>query len=153
MKCRSTGGADGVVRGHVLRLCAGCQNVECARREDWISINARLLKIPTFGPRLGAVALRHDRCLDCCGVIRIELWCCNAQLWWNTVINRERSLGDEKVVVESNSLSADNLTTPWIFFILLHTLRGSCNNFLKSSVKKNFFFPLPGLFCLLIFGA
>jgi hypothetical protein len=81
-------------RGCSARACSEvmCRLSDCGMcpaREDWMSFNVRLLKIPTFGPRLGEMAPRHDPCLDCCGVFRIELWCCNAQLWWHTVINRE----------------------------------------------------------------
>ena len=32
--------------------------------------------------------------------------------------------GDEKVLVESNSLSADNLTTPWTFFYFTPYVKG-----------------------------
>ena len=48
MKCESRGGADGVVSGDVLRLCFGCQIVECARKEGLNIIQCASVENPHF---------------------------------------------------------------------------------------------------------
>lgn len=40
--------------------------------------------------------------------------------------------GDEKVLVESNSLSADNLTTPWTFFYFTPYVKGKLQYFFEK---------------------